>query len=169
MLVKFTCLTFEPIKRLLMKYSFFVLTFCLALISCQKDSNEQTKTELLTSADWKYDNGGIGDANGNILFDFSTLGVTIPVCSLDNTIHFSSNGSGTISENANVCSGAPATTNFTWGFLSGETVLNVSSNAIAGLGGDFKLKELSSTKLTLLKDTTVSGIGSVTAIFNLKH
>lgn len=152
-----------------MKYTVLMLASCLALSSCQKDSGEPTKTELLTRADWKYESGGIGDADGNILFDFSTFGITIPDCTLDNTYHFSSDGSGTVAENANVCSGAPASSAFTWSLSSDETVLNLSSSAIAGLGGNFKVKELSDTKLTLLKDTTISGVGSGTAVFNLKH
>ena len=152
-----------------MKYTFFILAASFLLLSCKKDSNSSTnKTDEISSADWKYDNGGIGDASGNILVSFTTLG-TIPTCSLDNTIHFNSNGSGTVAENTNVCSGAPATTSFTWSFGSNETILNVSSGAIAGIGGNFKIKILSSTQLSLLKDTTVTGYGSVTAIVNLKH
>lgn len=151
-----------------MKNTFLVIGICICALACKKDSSSGNKTQLLTTADWKYDNGGIGDANGNILFDFSTLGV-IPACSLDNTIHFDTNGNGTASENTNVCSGVPATSSFTWNFSANETVLNVSGGAVAGLGGSFKIKTLSSTKLTLLKDTTVSGFGSVTAVFNLKH
>ena len=152
-----------------MKYTLFTLAISFLILSCKKDSSSSTsKTDQITSADWKYDNGGIGDASGNILVSFTTLG-TIPSCSLDNTIHFNSNGSGTVSENANVCSGATATTPFTWSFASNETVLNVSSGAIAGIGGNFKIKTLSGTQLSLLKDTTVTGYGSVTAIVNLKH
>jgi hypothetical protein len=151
-----------------MKYTSFIFATCFLILSCKKDSSSSTgKTEQITSADWKYDNGGIGDANGNILIDFNTTG-SIPSCSLDNTIHFNSNGSGTVSENANVCSGAPATTSFTWSFSNNETVLSVSGGAIAGIGGGFKIKTLSSTQLSLLKDTTYMG-SSVTAIVNLKH
>jgi hypothetical protein len=151
-----------------MKYTSFIFATCFLILSCKKDSSSSTgKTEQITSADWKYDNGGIGDANGNILIDFNTTG-SIPSCSLDNTIHFNSNGSGTVSENANVCSGAPATTSFTWSFSNNETVLSVSGGAIAGIGGGFKIKTLSSTQLSLLKDTTYMG-SLVTAIVNLKH
>jgi hypothetical protein len=169
MLVNYTRRKFNFIKDLLMKYTLFILAASLLTLSCKKDSDSSTsKTDQITSADWKYDNGGVGDANGNILVSFSTLG-TIPSCSLDNTIHFNSNGSGTVSENANVCSGAPATTPFTWSFGSNETVLNLSGNAIAGIGGSFKIKSLSNTQLSLTKDTTIAGYGSVTAVVNLKH
>lgn len=151
-----------------MKYTLFILAASLLTLSCKKDSNSSTsKTDQITSADWKYDSGGIGDVNGNVVVSFTTLG-TVPSCSLDNTIHFNSDGSGTVSENANVCSGAPATSSFTWSFGSNESTLNLSGGAIAGIGGSFKLKTLTSTQLTLLKDTTYLG-SSVTAVVNLKH
>ena len=160
-------------KPSFMKYTLlFGIFFCI--LSCKKDSDSTTSknTQLLTSADWKYDNGGIGDANGNIVVDFTTAGITIPTCTLDNTIRFNANGNGTVAENANVCSGLPATTPFTWNFSSNESVLNISGGTIAGIGGSFRIKELSETRLTLLKDTTASVLGSttaVTAVVNLKH
>jgi hypothetical protein len=156
-----------------MKY-ILLFSICFCFLSCKKDSgsNNPSNTRLLTNSDWKYDNGGIGDASGNIIVDFNTAGIMIPSCTLDNTIHFNASGNGTIAENANVCSGLPATTPFTWSFSSNETVLNLSAGAIAGIGGSFKIKELSDTKLTLLKDTTASLLGSttaVTAVVNLKR
>ena len=156
-------------KDLRMKYTLLIIGLSFSILSCDKDSDPSVdKTQQLTSADWRYDNGGIGDANGNILIDFSTTG-TIPPCTIDNTIRFNSNGSGTISENSNVCSNAPATSSFTWSFSNNQTVLNVSAGAVAGIGGSFRIKELSDTKFSLLKDTTITGFGAVTAVVNLKH
>jgi len=150
-----------------MKPHILILSCCIALLSCKKSSDTPTKSQELTSSDWKYDSGGISDANGNIIVDFSTTG-TIPSCSLDNTIHFDANGTGTVYENANICPGAQASTAFTWSFSSNETVLNLSVGAIAGIGGNFGIKELSATKLSLLKDTTYMGT-QVKAVVNLKH
>lgn len=152
-----------------MKSTFLIIGLCFSVLACKKDSNSTSgnKTQQISSADWKYDSGGIGDANGNISFPFPSG--TIPTCTLDNSVRFNTNGSGTVAENTNVCSGAPATSTFTWSFSNNETVLNVSSGAIAGIGGSFKIKELSDTKFTLLKDTTITGLGSTTAIVNLKH
>ena len=151
-----------------MKYTSFILLVSFLILACKKDSSSSTdKNQQLTSADWKYDNGGFGDASGNILISFSTAGV-IPNCSLDNTIHFNSNGSGAVSENTDVCTGAPATTNFTWSLSDNETVLNISGGIVGGIGGSFKIKTLSGTQLKLLKDTSYMGT-SVTAIVNLKH
>ena len=154
-----------------MKYSFLLLIICFCAVSCKKDSstsnnNPDTNTQQLTSADWKYDAGGIGTASGNILIDFTS---SIPACSLDNTARFKSDGTGTIFENANVCQNAAQSSNFTWNFASNQTVLNVSSGAFAGIGGSFKIQSLSGTQMTLLKDTTVTGLGSVTAVIKLKH
>lgn len=153
-----------------MKYVFLLIAVTLSFASCKQDDapDEPTKTEMITSSDWKYDNGGIGDANGTITINFSTLTV-IPACAFDNSLKFSSNGQGIAYENANICSGAAASSNFFWSFSNNETALNVSGNAVAGLSGNFRIKELTSTKLTLLKDTTVTGFGAVTAIFELKH
>lgn len=154
-----------------MKYTFLILGLCFTFFSCKKDSDSSTNnsdanTQVLTSADWKYDSGGIGDNNGNIFVDFTS---SIPSCSLDNTARFNANGTGTILENTNVCQNAAQSTNFTWSFASNQTVLNVSSGAFAGIDGSFKIKTLSGTQMTLLKDTTITGVGSVTAVIKLKH
>lgn len=153
-----------------MKYTFLLLTVGLLFISCQRNDapDQPGNTEMISSSDWKYDNGGLGDANGNISINFSTLTV-IPACAFDNSLRFNSNGQGVAYENANICSGSAATTNFNWSFSNNETVLNVSGNAVAGLSGNFRIKQLTSTSLILLKDTTVTGFGAVTAIFQLKH
>jgi hypothetical protein len=156
------------IEKLLMKYTVFTLALSFSLLACKKDSStSDTSSQQISSADWKYDTGGIGDANGNIIFNFPAG--TIPTCTLDNTIHFNSDGTGTVAENATVCPGTPATSNFTWSFSTDQKVLNVSAGAVAGIGGSFKIKELSSTKFTLLKDTTITGVGSATMVVSLKH
>ena len=150
-----------------MKPSIFILALCVSLLACKKDSGSSTSnTQQISSADWKYDTGGVSDANGNIIIPFTSA--TVPDCLTDNTIHFNSNGTGTVAENANVCPGAPGTSTFNWSFSNSETVLNVSAGAIAGIGGSFKIKTLTSTQFTLLKDTTVSGVATTVAV-KLKH
>ena len=153
-----------------MKYILLLfISFCF--IACGKDSDPDTtseNTQQLTSAEWKYDNGGIGNANGIILIDFSTLTI-IPVCMFDNSVRFHADGNGIMAENGNVCTGAPATSNFTWNLSSDGKTLNLSSAVIAGIGGSFKVKEISPTKLTLLKDTTFPIYGAGTAVVNFKH
>jgi hypothetical protein len=151
-----------------MKYTLSILVTCFLLLSCKKDSSSSgSKTDQITSADWKYDSGGIGDASGNIIIDLGTAGLA-PACLLDNTARFKSDGTGTVYENSNVCSGEPATSDFTWNFSQNETVLNVSAGAIAGIGGSFKIKTLTGSQLSLLKDTTILGTAG-TIVVNLKH
>jgi hypothetical protein len=151
-----------------MKYTFLMAALSLCVISCKKNSDSApNKTDQLTSSDWKYDSGGISDANGNIIVNFNTTGM-VPDCMLDNTVKFQSDGTGTVYENTNVCSGAPATSAFTWNFSQNETLLNLSGGTLAGLGGSFKIKTLSGTQLSVLKDTTYMGT-SATLVVNLKH
>ncbi len=152
-----------------MKPRFLIIACCLSFFSCKKDSNsdQSSNTQILTNAEWKYDSGGLSDANGNIIADITTI-ANVPSCLLDNSVRFNSDGTGTVSENANVCPSAPATSPINWSFASNETVLNLSGGAIAGIGGSFQIKELSTTKLSLLKDTTLMGL-SGKVILNLKH
>ncbi len=157
-----------------MNYKFLML---LALpfffLSCDKNDDdngteESAKTKLITASSWKYDTGGIGDANGNISLNFTSLPAFIPPCLLDNSAEFKADGTGTSYENANVCVATPISTNFNWNFLSNETVLNISGNAVAGLSGQFKIKDLNATQFTLLKDTAFMG-AAVTIVVKLKH
>ena len=140
-----------------MKYSVAAIFICLSLLSCKKDDDAgENKSELITSAAWKYDTGGIGDASGNIVFDFVTAGV-IPSCALDNTVKFEMGGAGTSYENADICPSSPATSTFGWSLLNNETVLNITGTATTGLSGQFTIKTLTTSKMTLLKDTTITG------------
>jgi hypothetical protein len=157
-----------------MKYLAIVLLFG-SLLSCKKKKDEPpTKTEMLTSSSWKYESGGIDqDRNGTVDFTFESTGLLQP-CILDNTGTFSSNGTGVADEGATKCNTTAAqTTAFTWNFQNNETELQVLGSGLFGLGGKFKIKELTSTRLALTKDTTVTLSGmpptTVGLIVNLKH
>jgi hypothetical protein len=160
-----------------MKY-FTILGFSVLLFSaCNKDDEpkQPSKTELLTSQSWKYDSGGVDqDRNGTIDFTFASTGLLQP-CILDNTGTFNANGTGVADEGATKCSlTAPQTNSFTWNFLNNETELNVVGPAFVGIGGKFNVKELSSTVLTLTKDTAVvlaQGLPPTTIglVVTLKH
>lgn len=154
-----------------MKYSFFVVALLsIAFVSCDKkdgddDGGGTTKTQLLTSAAWKYDNAGAdNDRNGTIDLSFDS---SIDPCLKDNQLTFSASGVGTVTEGANVCAGAAASTAITWSFASGETLLNLSGGGL--FSGQFKLLALSNTALSLAKDTTVPFLGTVQLVLNLKH
>lgn len=170
MRVNFTVRITNTLKETRMKYSILAIAACFSLLACKKDSNDDqaTTNEKLTSNEWKYESGGLGDASGNIIVDFAGSGY-VPDCSLDNSIRFNNGGTGTVYENADVCQGADATSNFTWSLSSDEKTLTLSDNAVSGIGGNFKIKTLTDSKLTLTKDTTMSGVGDVTAVVNFTH
>jgi hypothetical protein len=146
--------------------------FSLALFGCKKDdsssSGGSTNATLISQQSWKFNNAGLDpDKNGTIDMDVSSQ---IPTCVTDNSVSFSTNGSGVSDEGATKCNTAdPQTVPFTWSFASNETMINISGNAIAGKGGQYKIIALSSTQFTLSKDTTVPIIGATAFIVNLKH
>lgn len=138
-----------------------LLTIVPALfISCGKDVKVKTKTELITSSSWKFDHATSGGA------DISPF---INACYKDNEVTFSANGNGSFDEGATKCnSGDPQTFNFTWSFMTNETILNVSAAIFAGQSGNFTIITLTETSLVLEGTVTTSG-GNVTAQIFLKH
>ena len=151
--------------------------FTIAILSsilffaCKKkdsDSSGSNKTTLLTQSSWKFDNAGLDpDKNGTIDFDLSSQ---FGPCLTDNTISFSTNGSGVVDESATKCNSSdPQTLAFTWNFASNETLININGSAIAGKGGQYKIVALSNTQLSLSKDTTAPIVGATTFLVNLKH
>ncbi len=160
-----------------MKYFSNSWLLLVLILACNKNDQkkEPTKTELLTSQSWKYDSGGVDqDRNGTVDFTFASTGLLQP-CILDNTGTFNANGTGIADEGATKCSvTAPQTTPFNWNFQNNETEINVVGPAFFGLGGKFTVKELTTTALSLSKDTTVTLTGfpapmTIALIVNLKH
>jgi hypothetical protein len=160
-----------------MKYFACILITAFWLTACDKDDEkkEPTKTDLLSSQSWKYDNGGVDqDRNGTIDFTFASLSVLQP-CILDNIGTFNANGTGVADEGATKCStAAPQIIPFTWNFQNSETEINIQGPGLFGLGGKFTVKELSATAFSISKDTTVTLPGfpvpmNIALIVNLKH
>ncbi len=153
-----------------MKYAYLLLLSAF-ILSCGKDEPTpeaaETKTEILTKASWKYESAFV-DANRDGTTDFPIPPGFFDECVLDNTITFAANGTGTVSEGANVCAGLPATTNISWNFADGEKALVIGNGSIAGVGGKLKIVELSANRLTLSKDTVSLGT-NVAVVVNLKH
>lgn len=157
-----------------MKKALFLLAISgVTLFGCDKEDDDQTeesqKTTLLVQQAWKFDNAGIDiDRNGTI--ETPLPAGTIQTCLADNTVTFAANGSGTVDEGPTKCATtAPQTSPFTWSFLTNETILNINGSVIAGTsGGQFKIVNLSSTQLSLSKDTAIFG-QSVALVANLKH
>ena len=150
---------------------FFLGIFSLTVFSCKKNNSATpgtSKTTLATQQTWKFNNAGIdGDKNGTIDQDISGF---VSSCIKDNTVSFASNGSGTSDEGATKCNPSdPQTIAFTWSFASNETLINITGNAIAGKGGQYKIVNLSNTQFSLSKDTLITGFGQTTIIVNLGH
>ena len=150
----------------------FLLTAVIVWLAtgCKKDETPPSQTDHISSQSWKYDNGGV-DADNNGSIDLNFPAGTFPACVLDNEISFQTNGNGIANEGATKCNtGDPQTAAFTWSFSNNETVLRISDAGLFGFSGQFEIKELSATKFTLAKDTTVAGFGQpVQLIVNLKH
>lgn len=156
-----------------MKKAFFFLPVLVLAISCDKNDNKDntsgtTKTQIITQSAWKFENAGVDfDKNGTAELDISNQ---IEACAKDNTYKFEANGSGTINEGAMMCSTSPGqTAPFTWAFISNETELKITSNAAQIINGQYKLVGLTDTRMTLSKDTTITGMGSATLIANFIH
>ena len=156
-----------------MKKVLYFLPILFLATSCDKDDDDdqttgKTKTELITSASWKFESVGRDtDKDGDIDEDASAL---LEPCRKDNTFKLEASGSGTASEGATKCtSTAPDTVPFTWAFASNETVVNITGNAVLGFGGQYKIITLNDTRLSLSKDTTLPIYGASTLVANFTH
>lgn len=155
-----------------------LLTFFSAVLilgSCQKDDSTtpttKTKTELITMKAWKYNDAKI-DTDNNGTGDQSIPAGVIESCQTDNTITFTSNGSGTIDEGSTKCDMAdPQSVPFTWSFTTNETMINFSSPLFVGFGGDFKIISLTETELVISQQVSIlpPPLPSVTIIASFKH
>jgi hypothetical protein len=152
-----------------------LLLFCLAFASCKKEkAKEPTRQELLTSSTWKYDNGGIDqNRDGSIDITLEATGY-VQQCALDNTGTFHTDGTGIADEGPTKCNDTlPQTVQYNWAFRSNETAIDISGSGLFGLGGSFTINELTSTNLTLHKDSTFTFPGfpptTVGLIVHLKH
>ncbi|HEY2720258.1 MAG TPA: lipocalin family protein [Chitinophagaceae bacterium] len=136
--------------------------FTLLFVSCKKSSGDKpkTKTDFITEASWKFDNAKVGGA------DYSSL---IQACQKDNTLVFTSNGSGTLDEGITKCNSAdPQTNPFTWSFTTNETILHISTVLFTGGSNDFTIVTLNDTQLVLSQNVDIAGT-SQNAVVTFKH
>ena len=101
-----------------------VLCFtALFFTNCDKNDNPPpSNTDYITKSSWKFSSAKAGGID---------VTAQVPACFKDNTITFFANGSGTISEGANICS-PPAPPNFTWTFQNNGTEINLSTPLLTG-------------------------------------
>ena len=128
---------------------FVALCFSAVLFnSCDKtDEAPPTNTDYITKSSWKFSSA---KASG--------IDVTaqVPACFKDNTITFAINGTGTITEGANVCTPAsPA--NFTWVFQTNGTQqqISLSTPLVTGGSGVFTIVLLNDVSLVVSQNMTI--------------
>jgi hypothetical protein len=156
-------------KPIDMKKHYFILSLCfiavLSITGCEKKKDDppapKTKTEHITSATWKFDNA---KAAGTDISAHPSL-----TCYKDNTMTFSSNLTGTISEGAVICA-SPAPATFTWSFQTSETILNISAIIFPGGSSNFTLTSVNETNLVLAQDVIVPPATSpINVVITFKH
>ena len=118
----------------------------LIFSNCDKtDEAPPTNTDYLTKSSWKFSSAKAGG------FDVTAQ---VPACFKDNTMTFAINGTGTISEGANVCA-TPAPANITWNF-QGTNDLNLSVPIITGGSTVFKIVLLNDVSLVVSQTMTIA-------------
>jgi hypothetical protein len=155
-------------KQVFLAASVLLLAFTFG---CKKGggSGPKSKTELLTQASWKYENAAV-DVDRNGTPDSPLPAGILDACELDNTITFSSNGTGVVDEGGTKCNGAdPQSAPFNWSFKNNEQVITFTNIAFGGLDGDVTLKTINETQLELHKEVTVAIGTVVNVIVYLKH
>lgn len=156
-----------------MKYILPSFLFLVLFSACSKDENDPpTNEELLASGTWKFDEGGVdNDQNGTV--DLIVSGGLLDPCIADNTITFSTTGTGVIDEGGTKCDpSANQSTNFnyTLSTVNNQTQITLAGADLLGLGGSFEIIELSDTRLGLSKDTSLAPFPMpVSLIVYLKH
>lgn len=156
------------------KYVLSVLAIGFIIYGCKKDDDNKDVTkervQFITSATWKYDTVGI-DTNKDGKPDQPLTGVSLEKCDTDNTITFKSDSTGLLSEGATKCNSSdPQNTPFTWYFKEKGTVLYTPDQIFGnGITGDFRVGEITTSRLRVIKDITYPLLGTYTIVLDLKH
>ncbi|MCS3799838.1 hypothetical protein [Niastella sp. OAS944] len=156
------------------KYALTALAIGSIIYGCKKDDDDKDVTkeriQFVTSSSWKYDTVGI-DTNKDGKPDQPLTGFTVEACDKDNTILFKSDSTGTLDEGPSKCNSSdPQKTPFTWYFKENGTIL-YTPNQIFGtdVSGDFKVGEITTSRLRVIKDVTYPIFGTFTIVLDLKH
>jgi len=159
-------------------YVFALLSIGFIIYGCNKDNDDdnknddiKAKVQLVTSSTWKYDTIGIDTDKDGKPNQALPPGSGIEPCDKDNTITFKSDSTGVLNEGIVKCNaGDPQTTNFNWWFKDNGATL-YSPDPIFGstFSGDFKVGELTSTRLRIIKDVSFPPLGTYTIVLDLKH
>ena len=118
----------------------------LLFTNCDKNDNPPpSNTDYITKSSWKFSSAKAGG------FDVTAQ---VPTCFKDNTITFAINGTGAISEGANVCTPAsPAS--FTWVFQNNGTQITLNTPLVSGGSGTFTIVTLNDVSLVISQSMTI--------------
>jgi len=127
-------------------FTLFVALFAIILFStgCKKNHDDdqpatKTRTELITTGTWKFSSA---TSSG---FDVSSF---IQACQKDNTLTFTTSGTGTIDEGLSKCNAAdPQSSPFNWNFANSENTLHVSTVLFSSGSNDFTIVSLTASQL----------------------
>jgi hypothetical protein len=156
------------------KYALTALAIGFIIYGCKKDDDDKDVTkervQLVTSATWKYDTVGL-DTDKDGKPDQPLTGFTLQKCDTDNTITFKSDSTGILSEGATKCNANdPNSTPFTWYFKEKGTILYTPNDVFGnGISGDFKVGEITTSRLRVIKDVNYPPFGTYTIVLDLKH
>ena len=153
-------------KNTFTRTSTIILACSLLFGACKKNHDKdnntpaKTKTELISTGTWKFSTATVNGFN---------VSSQLQACQKDNTMTFTSTGTGTVDEGASKCnSGDPQTSPFTWNFASSETILHVSAIFFTGGSNDFNIVEISETTLKGSQIIEVGG-NPATAVVTFVH
>ena len=135
------------------------LIIFFSFLSCsKKDDNSPDKKTLLTSSTWKFSSAGL-DQNNDGVSEMGLPAGTLQSCDTDNTLLFKSDNTGTVDEGPTKCNVAnPQSVPFGWTLINNGESINFTTAIFAGISGDARLVELTSSKLTMSKQITVPGV-----------
>jgi len=147
-------------KQLLPLLALLTAGFFL-LSSCDKndDPAPKTKTQLMTQSSWKATSATVNGTS-----------YPLSACILDNIYIFTTGGTGSMNESANVCAGSTAgITPFTWSFQAGETSVQLSTPLFNGGFNTVTLVSLTETELVVTFPYSPGPGVNVTIIVTFQH
>jgi hypothetical protein len=136
-------------KQLFSFIALLAIAFLLVSSCSKKDTTPtpKTNTQLISQGTWKFSTATVGGSDASSM---------IQACQKDNTMVFTSAGTGTVDEGATKCNAAdPQTDPFTWNFQSTETILFISTTLFTGGSSSFTLVSLSETQLVVSQGFSV--------------
>ena len=107
----------------------FALPVLLAVtLSCKKDTEEKSVTQLLTQKTWTLASYGY-DHNANGIIDAAEE--SIRDCDKDNSYTFNTDGTGVIEDNTSTCGNGISEMPFTWQFTNNETTIDFLTGIVS--------------------------------------